>query len=64
MKKNESNTDRIIRIVVGLALLCLFFLLEGNLRYLGLIGLVPLITGIIGVCPIYAIFGASTIKSK
>ena len=64
MKKNMGNVDRVIRIVIGLAVLCLLFLLEGNLRYLGLIGLVPLITGIIGFCPLYAIFGASTIKAK
>jgi hypothetical protein len=64
MTKNVGSVDRVIRIIVGLALLSMLFLVEGNLRYLGLIGFVPLITGMIGFCPIYAIFGASTNKGK
>lgn len=62
--KNEGNIDRIIRVVIGLAVLSLLFILSGNLKYLGLIGIVPLVTGIIGVCPIYAIFHISTNKKK
>ncbi len=44
MKANIGNTDRIIRIVLGLGLLSLWFILEGNARWWGLIGLVPLAT--------------------
>lgn len=62
--QNEGKTDRIIRVVVGLAVLSLLFIIPGNLKYLGLIGLVPLLTGIIGICPIYAIFHISTNKKK
>lgn len=62
--QNEGKTDRIIRVVVGLAVLSLLFIIPGNLKYLGLIGLVPLLTGIIGICPIYAIFHTSTNKKK
>jgi hypothetical protein len=56
--------DRTLRIVVGLALLSLFFLLEGNARYLGLIGIVPILTGTFRWCPAYLPFGISTCSTK
>jgi len=64
MTKNVGDVDRVIRIIIGLAVFSMLFFVEGNLRYLGFIGLIPLITGLIGFCPIYAIFGASTNKGK
>jgi hypothetical protein len=60
MKGNVGSIDRMLRIVVGIGLLALFFVLEGNARYLGLIGLVPLATGLFRFCPAYALFGLST----
>ncbi|MFA9378994.1 MAG: DUF2892 domain-containing protein [Lachnotalea sp.] len=60
--KNVGTIDKIIRIVIGLALLSLLFILEGNLKYWGLVGLIPIVTGLIGVCPLYAIFGINTRK--
>jgi len=64
MKPNVGKTDKWIRIILGIAVLSLLYFLEGNLRWLGLIGLIPLITGIINFCPLYALFGITTIKSK
>ena len=64
MKKNEGSADRIIRVILGLALISLLFLLQGNIRYVGLLGFVFLITGIAGVCPLYMLFKISTNKSK
>ena len=64
MKKNIGDTDKIIRIVVGLGLLSLIFLLPGNARWWGLIGLGPLLTAFIGWCPGYAPFGISTGKTR
>ncbi|MCK7492821.1 MAG: DUF2892 domain-containing protein [Comamonadaceae bacterium] len=43
MTANVGGIDRILRIVVGIAVLSLFFVLEGNARYWALIGLVPLV---------------------
>ena len=63
MKKNIHPVERIIRIIVGIAVLALFFILQGNVRYWGLAGFAPLITGIVGWCPPYAIFGISTCKT-
>jgi hypothetical protein len=60
MKANVGGIDRVLRIVVGVAVLSLFFILEGNARYFGLIGLVPLLTAFVRFCPLYAIIGVST----
>jgi hypothetical protein len=58
MNKNEGTLDRIVRIVVGLALLSLVVI--GPHTYWGLVGLVPLFTGLAGFCPAYRLFGLST----
>ena len=60
MTSNVGTADRIVRIVIGLALLSLVVFLEGGMRWLGLIGLVPIATALIGWCPAYAPFGIST----
>ncbi len=64
MWKNLGSVDRAIRVVVGLALLSLLFLLEGNARLLGLIGAVPLVTAAAGYCPLYSLFGLRTCPLK
>ena len=60
MKLNVGSADKVIRIVLGIVLLALIFVLEGNARWLGLIGLIPLGTALINWCPIYAVLGLST----
>lgn len=60
MKSNVGGIDRILRILVGLGILSLVLVLEGGARWLGLIGLVPLLTGAFGYCPLYLPFGFST----
>ena len=62
--KNMGKTDRIIRAILGIGLLSLLFILEGNSRYWGLIGLIPLGTAIIGICPLYMPFKFNTLKKK
>jgi hypothetical protein len=56
--------DKVVRIVVGVGLLSLILVLEGNVRWLGLIGIVPLATGLIGYCPLYTVLGLSTCSMK
>ncbi|MEA4896168.1 MAG: DUF2892 domain-containing protein [Oscillospiraceae bacterium] len=58
--KNIGNIDRVIRILIAVALFSLMFLLHGNLKWLGLLGLIPLFTAILGVCPLYSILHIST----
>lgn len=60
MKANVGGIDKVLRIVVGLALLSIIFLVEGPGRWWGLVGIVPLGTGLINFCPLYAIFGFNT----
>jgi cadmium resistance protein CadD (predicted permease) len=58
MDKNEGSVDRAVRVVLGLVLLALVFV--GPKTMLGLIGIVPLATGLVGFCPLYKILGLST----
>ncbi len=60
MKANVGTIDRTLRIVIGIALLSLLFLLEGNAKWFGLIGVVPLLTAIVRFCPLYALLGVSS----
>lgn len=64
MKTNVGSTDKIIRIVIGLALLSLFFVLQGGIRFVGLIGIVPLLTAFVGFCPLYTVLGMNTCGVK
>jgi len=56
--RNEGNLDRALRVIVGLVLLALVFV--GPKTPLGWIGIVPLLTGLVGFCPAYRLFGLST----
>lgn len=64
MKVNEGSLDRIIRVILGLVILSLSFVLQGSAKYLAVIGLVPLFTAILGWCPLYSLFGMNTCKRK
>jgi hypothetical protein len=64
MNTNVGGIDRMLRIVVGIAVLALFFVLEGNARYWALLGFVPLFTGIFRFCPAYTLLGVSTCPMK
>ncbi|MFN3416741.1 MAG: DUF2892 domain-containing protein [Caldimonas sp.] len=58
MKVNEGGFDRIARIVVGLVLIVLA--LTGTVGLWGYIGVVPVLTGLVGVCPLYSLIGVNT----
>lgn len=58
MLKNEGKIDRTLRVLVGLALLSLTVV--GPQSLWGLIGLVPLVTGLAGFCPLYRVLGINT----
>ena len=61
---NVGGVDKLIRIMVGVAVLSLFFLLQGDARWLGLVGVVPLATGLVGYCPLYSLLGLNTCPAK
>ena len=61
MSTNEGLIDRVLRVVVGLVLVAIA--LMGYSPW-GWIGVVPLLTGLIGWCPAYMLFGIKTCKVK
>ncbi|MFZ1813597.1 MAG: DUF2892 domain-containing protein [Rhizobiaceae bacterium] len=64
-KTNEGTIDRTLRVLVGLALLAIFFMYpDASWRYWTLIGIVPLATGLLGTCPVYSLLGVSTCPAK
>ena len=65
-KTNVGTVDRVLRVVVGLALLVWFFVEPGAgfWHYAKLIGVIPLLTGLVGSCPVYSMLGISTCPMK
>ena len=62
MSRNEGIIDRALRIILGLGLLALVFV--GPQTPWGWIGLVPLVTGLVGFCPLYRLIGINTCAMK
>lgn len=57
MATNEGNVDRIIRVVLALIIFAAGWYFQS---WWGLLGFVPLLTGAVGFCPLYRIFGINT----
>ncbi|EKE78703.1 MULTISPECIES: DUF2892 domain-containing protein [Oceanibaculum] len=64
MTQNVGGIDRTLRIVAGLAILSLLVLLDGNERWWGLLGLVPLTTALLRWCPAYTLIGVNTCPAR
>ena len=62
MSVNEGTIDRAVRVVVGLALISLVFV--GPQTPWGWVGVVPLLTGIVGWCPAYTLLGMNTCPKR
>ncbi|HTL11535.1 MAG TPA: DUF2892 domain-containing protein [Bdellovibrionota bacterium] len=58
MKKNIHPTERVVRVVAGAVLTSMAFLGPASPWFL--LGLIPFVTGLVGWCPPYALFGFST----
>ena len=64
---NEANWDRTLRIVLGVVMLCLGWLVLGDgltAAVFKIFGFLPLITGLLGWCPFYSLFGLTTKKIR
>ncbi len=61
MKYNVGPVDRLIRIIIGLAIAILGIVYDS---YWGLIGLIPIATGLFKWCPLYSLFSISTLKKE
>ena len=62
MKLNVGGIDRILRIVIGVALIAMT--LMGVIGVWGWIGVVPLLTAALGSCPLYSVLNLSTCPMK
>lgn len=62
MKTNEGAIDRVLRVLVGAGVLSLAFV--GPQTPWGYLGLIPLVTGLVGYCPVYAMLGFNTCPAK
>lgn len=62
LKPNEGTIDQVLRIAAGLGILSLAF--AGPQTPWAYLGIVPLVTGLVGVCPLYSIPGISTCPIK
>lgn len=60
MKCNVGKTDRLLRIIIGLVILVIGYI---NSSWWGLIGLIPLLTGLFRWCPLYKLFKVNTDKN-
>lgn len=58
LKKNEHPWERVARVILGAAVLSLAFV--GPQSPWGYLGAIPLLTGLIGSCPLYSLVGFST----
>ncbi|WOJ94744.1 DUF2892 domain-containing protein [Congregibacter variabilis] len=58
MLSNEGTTDRIVRVTAGLGIVSLAFI--GPQTNWAWLGLVPVVTGLVGYCPAYSVFGIRT----
>jgi len=60
MSVNEGVFDRVVRITAGYLLVSSFFLIDSDWRWLTLLGVLPVLSGLAGRCPAYVPFGIST----
>lgn len=58
LRTNEHPVERIVRVVLGIALIGLAF--TGTFGAWAYVGVVPLLTGVVGSCPLYSLLGVST----
>lgn len=58
LSNNVGILDRALRIGAGILLIALAF--RGTIGYWGYFGVIPLLTGVVGSCPAYTLFGLST----
>lgn len=65
-KRNEANWDRVARVVIGVVILAAgLTVVDGTLGVvLTVVAFVPLLTGIVGSCPLYSLLGVSTCPVK
>ena len=64
MHANVGTTDRIVRLALTVVLFAIFFVVPGPLHWVGLLGIVTLVTAFAGYCPLYSVLGLTTHKAR
>lgn len=64
MKKNVGMIDRVVRILLGVALITFALIGEGVTAKFGWVGVIPLLTAFAGFCPVYTLLGVSSCACK
>lgn len=67
MTNNVGTVDRIVRVAIGLVFIAYALRLgfpDTGWNWVGWIGVVPILTGVLGTCPAYSIFGLSTCSRR
>jgi Protein of unknown function (DUF2892) len=62
MTMNEGTLDRALRVAAGLVLIGLA--VTGTVGLWGYVGVIPLLTGALGVCPLYSVLGINTCPAR
>lgn len=62
MKRNEGTLDRTLRVAIGVLLIGLAA--TNTVGAWGYVGIVPLLTGAIGMCPLYGLLGINTCSTS
>jgi hypothetical protein len=57
MQQNIGPIERSLRVALGIGLLAMTYLVETKMRWFGLVGIIPLLTGTFGLCPTYLALG-------
>ena len=60
MAPNVGTIDRVLRVIAGLALVAVAVLVDHPYAWVAWIGVVPLVTGVVGICPAYRLFGLTS----
>jgi hypothetical protein len=60
MQSNVGKTDAVIRYIIGAILLLAAILVDSPWRWLGLIGIIPIVTAAVNFCPVWRLFGINT----
>jgi hypothetical protein len=62
--KNYNFTNRLMKFILGVILLSALFWGDGNLKYLGIVGIIPILSGVFEVCPLCLITGKKSCKIR
>ncbi|QMV44581.1 YgaP family membrane protein [Cohnella cholangitidis] len=60
--KNVGSMDMVLRMLLGMALISLLFIVDGNMKFIGVLGIPVMLTGLMRFCLMYRMLGINTCK--